>query len=768
MTQMLPLLIELGTEELPVKALPGLAQALFDGVVDGLAKRGVAFDREGAKPLYTPRRLAVLLPGVAVEQPEQHNEVLGPYLNIALDAEGKPTKALEGFAAKAGVDWTQLEKTRDQKGERFVLRSVKPGAKTAALLPDVLREAMAGMPIPKPMRWGERDVGFARPMHWLVLLLGDQVVDGEVFGLKADRMSRGHRFESPKPVWIAAPGDYVDALRAAKVLVDADERRARVVAEVNAAATKAGGTPRITDDNLEQVQCLVEWPKAVLCAFEREFLAVPQEALIATMEANQKFFPVLDGAGKLTEHFIGIANIESKDESEVRKGYERVIRPRFADAKFFFDEDLKQGLASMNEGLKTVTYQAKLGTVADKVARVAALAESIAAEVGVDPTLAKRAAELAKADLQSRMVNEFPELQGIAGRYYAMHDASLDDLSADARKQLADAIDEAYMPRFAGDAIAPSKLGQVLAIAERLDTLAGGFAAGLKPTGNKDPFSLRRNALGLARTVIEGGTDPRVRKLCVDAIDDAQKAIATTALLAQEKARESAEELGVQTKRSGVVVDMLHHAALLEEIYDFILDRLRAYYADQGVTPQQFEAVAALMRPVAPSGAPTNASADGAATTASTSPVGAPEGATAGTSGSLLDFDRRLRAIGEFVKLPEAEALAAANKRIRNILKKADIAIPASVDATKFQEDAERALHAVVEQAIADTDPLLANRDYVAVLGRLARLRPEVDTFFDKVMVNADDPAVRANRLALLQRLADRLGGVAAIEHLSV
>lgn len=768
MTQMLPLLIELGTEELPVKALPGLAQALFDGVVDGLAKRGVAFDREGAKPLYTPRRLAVLLPGVAVEQPEQHNEVLGPYLNIALDAEGKPTKALEGFAAKAGVDWTQLEKTRDQKGERFVLRSVKPGAKTAALLPDVLREAMAGMPIPKPMRWGERDVGFARPMHWLVLLLGDQVVDGEVFGLKADRMSRGHRFESPKPVWIAAPGDYVDALRAAKVLVDADERRARVVAEVNAAATKAGGTPRITDDNLEQVQCLVEWPKAVLCAFEREFLAVPQEALIATMEANQKFFPVLDGAGKLTEHFIGIANIESKDESEVRKGYERVIRPRFADAKFFFDEDLKQGLASMNEGLKTVTYQAKLGTVADKVARVAALAESIAAEVGVDPTLAKRAAELAKADLQSRMVNEFPELQGIAGRYYAMHDASLDDLSADARKQLADAIDEAYMPRFAGDAIAPSKLGQVLAIAERLDTLAGGFAAGLKPTGNKDPFSLRRNALGLARTVIEGGTDPRVRKLCVDAIDDAQKAIATTALLAQEKARESAEELGVQTKRSGVVVDMLHHAALLEEIYDFILDRLRAYYADQGVTPQQFEAVAALMRPVAPSGAPTNASADGAATTASTSPVGAPEGATAGTSGSLLDFDRRLRAIGEFVKLPEAEALAAANKRIRNILKKADIAIPASVDATKFQEDAERALHAVVEQAIADTDPLLANRDYVAVLGRLARLRPEVDTFFDKVMVNADDPAVRANRLALLQRLADRLGSVAAIEHLSV
>ncbi len=679
MTQMLPLLIELGTEELPVKALPGLAQALFDGVVDGLAKRGVAFDREGAKPLYTPRRLAVLLPGVAAEQPEQHNEVLGPYLNIALDAAGKPTKALEGFAAKAGVEWTQLEKTRDQKGERFVLRSVKPGAQTAALLPELLREALAGMPIPKPMRWGERDAGFARPVHWLVLLLGDRVVDGEVFGLKADRMSRGHRFEHPQPVWIATPGDYVDALRAAKVLVDADERRARVVAEVNAAATKAGGTPRITDDNLEQVQCLVEWPKAVLCAFEREFLAVPQEALIATMEANQKFFPVLDAAGKLTEHFIGIANIESKDESEVRKGYERVIRPRFADAKFFFDEDLKQGLASMNEGLKTVTYL-KISNDAsmswfEKVQQDADTAVIFAKEFGVDPEKARQAALLSKADLQSRMVNEFPDLQGIAGRYYAQAEG-IDP-------EIAVAIDEAYMPRFAGDAIPSSPLGKTLACAHRLHNLVVGFKVGLKPSGNKDAFGMRRNALGLARIIIEGGLE--------------------------------------DTNGAGG-----------GEVYDFVLERLRGYYAERGYAPQQFESVYVLK----------------------------PD--------SLNDFDRRLRAIGEFVKLPEAEALAAANKRIRNILKKADIAIPASVDAALFIEDAERALHAVVEQAIADTDPLLANRDYVAVLGRLARLRPEVDTFFDKVMVNADDPAVRANRLALLQRLADRLGSVAAIEHLSV
>ncbi|MEQ1511868.1 MAG: glycine--tRNA ligase subunit beta [Lysobacteraceae bacterium] len=756
MSDMKPLLIELGTEELPVKALPGLAQAFFDGVIDALHKRGIAFDRAGAKPLYTPRRLAVLLPGVAVEQPEQRSEVLGPYLNIALDAEGKPTRALEGFAAKAGIDWTTLQKTTDQKGERFVHRAVTPGARTAALLPEILKEALAAMPIPKPMRWGDHDYGFARPAHWLVLLLGDTVVDAEVFGIKADRMSRGHRFHHEKTVWIGTPNDYVDALRAAKVLADPEERRARVVAEVEGAALKVGGTPRITDDNLEQVQCLVEWPKAVLCAFEREFLAVPQEALIATMEANQKFFPVLDAEGKLTEHFIGIANIESKDESEVRKGYERVIRPRFADAKFFFDEDLKQGLASMNEGLKTVTYQAKLGSVWDKVQRVAALAESIAAEVGVDPQLARRAAELAKADLQSRMVNEFPELQGIAGRYYAA--------AAGESAEVAAAIDEAYMPRFAGDAIAPSKLGQVLAIAERLDTLTGGFAAGLKPTGNKDPFALRRNGLGLARTVTEAGIDIGMMDLFIKA---SLKTLFAVALLRTHKENAESRSMSrVMVIESRYLPEAQEKAV---ELYDFILDRLRSYYADQGVTPQQFEAVAALMRPVATSVAPTKSGVAGTATE-NGAVVGATEVATneAAMSGSLLDFDRRLKAIGEFAKLPEAEALAAANKRIRNILKKADIAIPTTVDTALFAEDAERDLHAAVEQAIADTDDALKTRDYVAVLGRLARLRPQVDTFFDKVMVNADDAAVRGNRLALLQRLADRLGSVAAIEHLSV
>lgn len=697
MSTMLPLLIELGTEELPVKALPGLAQAFFDGVVDGLAKRGVEVERGDAKPLSTPRRLAVLLPGVAVEQPEQRGEVLGPYLNIALDADGQPTKALQGFAAKAGIDWTELERTSDAKGERFVHRSVTPGARTAALLPEILAEAIAAMPIPKPMRWGSHAYGFARPVHWLVLLHGKDVIEAEVLGLKSDRMSRGHRFMHDKTVWLSSPDDYVSSLQAAYVLVDADARRSRIVEAVNAEATAAGGQARITDDNLEQVVNLVEWPAPVLCSFERDFLAVPQEALIETMEINQKFFPVLDNSGKLTEKFIGIANIESKNVAEVAKGYERVIRPRFADAKFFFDEDLKQGLESMGEGLKTVTYQAKLGSVADKVQRVVALAGLIAPQVGADPVLARRAAVLAKNDLQSRMVNEFPELQGIAGRHYAVTGGESPDVAL--------AIDEAYQPRFGGDDIALSDLGKVLAIAERADTLAGGFAAGLKPTGNKDPFALRRNALGLARTIIESGFELDLRALLETAFAGLPAAV-------QPSAERKTE-------------------AMPQELYDFIIDRLRGYYADKGVPATHFNAVAEL-KPA-----------------------------------SLYDFDRRIDAIGIFAALPEAEALAAANKRIRNILRKAEGAIPGMVDPALLAEPAESELAEAVEAAIDDSNASLHQKDYVSVLARLARLRPQVDAFFDAVMVNAEDPALRGNRLALLKRLGDRLGSVAAIEHLS-
>ncbi|TAA25638.1 glycine--tRNA ligase subunit beta [Pseudoxanthomonas winnipegensis] len=727
MSEQLPLLIELGTEELPVKALPGLADALFDGIKAGLEKRGVAVDAREARPLFTPRRLAVLLPGVAVEQPEQASEVFGPYVNIALDADGQPTKALSGFAAKAGVDWTQLERTTDAKGERFVLRATRAGARTADLLPEVIAEAVAAMPIPKPMRWGDHDYAFARPVQWLVALLGEQVIATTLMGVAAGRESRGHRFEHDAPVSIGAPGDYVAALEAARVLVDPQQRRARIIEQVQAAARSVAGDARVTDDNLEQVVCLTEWPNAVACSFEPAFLAVPQEALIETMEINQKFFPVLRD-GVLTEHFIGIANIASRDPAQVRAGYERVIRPRFADAKFFFDEDLKQGLVAMGEGLTTVTYQAKLGTVADKVARVAALAQAIAPQVGADPALARRAAELSKNDLQSRMVGEFPELQGIAGRHYA--------LAAGEPQEVALAIDEGYQPRFAGDDIALSPLGKVLAIAERLDTLAGGFAAGLKPTGNKDPFALRRNALGLARTIIESGFDLDLRNFISLARSYALTAAATSSEKAVSEAKSDKDRDAAQkqltefaAKRDGDPTEGI------EEIYDFILDRLKGYYADKGVPTTQFNAVAEL-KPA-----------------------------------SLYDFDRRIEAIGTFAALPEAAALAAANKRIGNILKKAQaegVQIPDHLDRGLIEHPAEAALAEAVQAAIGDTDTALHQHDYVAVLARLALLREQVDRFFDMVMVNAENPAVRGNRLALLHRLYARFGKVADIAQLSV
>jgi glycyl-tRNA synthetase beta chain len=733
MAEMKSLLLEIGTEELPPKALPELAQALFDGVCAGIDKRGLAFEREGARALYSPRRLAVFLPALAGEQPTQNNEALGPYLNIGLGPDGQPTPALRGFAAKNGVSVEQLEKITDNKGERFVARSERAGAHTASLLPEIVADAVKALPIAKPMRWGSREIAFVRPAHWFVLLFGGDVVDGEVLGLKADRMSRGHRFHHPKPVWIARPEDYIDALRQACVLVDPAERLARVRAEIEAAAAQADGVARVPQELLQEVACLVEWPRAVLCGFEPGFLRVPHEALISTMESNQKFFPVLNHEHRLSERFIGIANIESKDPAEVRKGYERVIRPRFADAQFFYDEDLKQGLESMRDGLGSVTYQLKLGSYADKSERVAVLAQAIAQQVGVDPEQARRAALLAKADLQSRMVGEFPELQGIMGRYYA---SAMGETGA-----VADAIDHAYMPRFAGDAIAPTALAQVLAAAERLDTLAGGFAAGLKPSGNKDPFALRRNALGLARTLIEGDIDVPIRTMLayasgLVAIDMADQPVdqllASAATLGGLGLPVSREQL--DQRIAGIYELANAEPGLLEELTGFIIDRLRSYYADQGFSPAQFEAVASL--------------------------------GGAGLS-SLRDFDRRLRAIAEFAQLPEAPALAAANKRIRNILRKFDGVIPAEVDPHLLAEPAEQALHAAVNSAIGDSDPLLAARDYVGVLRRLAGLRGSVDAFFDAVMVMADDPAVRGNRLALLKRLADRFATVAAVEQLS-
>jgi glycyl-tRNA synthetase beta chain len=689
------LLIEIGTEELPPKALDELARAFDSGIREGLKKRGIAFDDERARFFCSPRRLAVLVPGVAMEQPSQKSEVLGPYLNIGLDANGAPTPALKGFAAKNGVEVDQLQRISDAKGERFVARSEKPGQPTKALISEIVAEALKALPIPKPMRWGDHDYTFVRPAHWLVMLHGADVVDGEILGLKSGRHSRGHRFHHPQPVHIADADSWLEALRGAKVLADPVERRARVRSQVAAAEIADGaGVPRLSDALLDEIANLTEWPVAIACAFEAEFLDVPHEALVTTMETNQKFVSVFTADGRLSEHFVGVANIESKDPKEIRKGYERVIRPRFADAKFFFDEDRKQPLAAYQDALKTVTYQQSLGSVWDKCVRVAELSRVIANRVGVDAGLAARAAALSKCDLMTRMVGEFPELQGVMGRYYAT--------ASGENPEIANALDAFYAPRFAGDAIARGAVGRVLAVAERFDTLAGIFAAGLKPSGNKDPFALRRAALGLARTLIEG-------EMKIDVVAQLREAVDLVADMEPQAVSDP------KSKAKPIRVE--NREALVAELYDFILDRLRGYYADAGIGAEAFEAVRAL----------------------------APR--------DLTDFDRRLRAVVEFAKLPEAQALAAANKRIGNILRQAGVTTAGDVVANLVEPGAEAALADALAAAENDVAPLAHSRDYVGLLLRLATLRDPVDRFFDAVMVMVDDPARKANRLNLLGRL---------------
>ena len=709
------LLIELGTEELPPRALDELGASFLRGICEGLGKRGVAAQLEQAALYVTPRRLAVYVPEVAAAQPEQSIERRGPAANAAVDAQGQPSKALIGFAQSCGVSVEQLEKLETDKGAWFVYRSIKPGQPVAALLPGIVDEALKGLPIPKPMRWADHDYSFVRPVHWLVMLHGSQVVEGQVLGLRSGRQSRGHRFMHPQPVHLADADSYVDALRMAKVLVDPYERRQRIREQVARAAQQTAGTPRLDDALLDEIANLTEWPVAIACTFDREFLSVPPEALVTTMEANQKFVPVFDGQGKLTQHFIGVANVDSKQPGEIRKGYERVIRPRFADAKFFWDEDLKSPLASYQDALKNVTYQQALGSLWDKSVRVAEIARIVANRVGVDAGQATRAASLAKCDLLTRMVGEFPELQGVMGRYYAQHGREA--------SEVAEALDSVYQPRFAGDTIAAGKVGQVLAIAERVDTLAGIFAVGLKPSGNKDPFALRRAALGLARTLIEGGLEFDHKALFAEAL---------------ELLPEQALAAGLKPGKDGKppVLDAgQRRAALLYELNEFVLERLRGYYAEKGYTTEQYEAVLAV------------------------TPI------------SLVDFDRRLRAVVEFGRQPEASSLAGANKRVANILRKQQEehgahSVREQVDPAHFEEAAEHALAQALAAAQADTAAALGRRDYTAVLVRLAQLQAPVDAFFDHVLVNADNPVVRANRLALLGQLKAQFTAIADIARL--
>ena len=693
MSETRPLLIEIGCEELPPKSLDDLTDAFANGICAGLSKRGIAADVANAKKYNSPRRLAVIVPDVATAQPDQNVERRGPAVNAALDASGQPTKALLGFASSCGVPVDQLEKLQTDKGAWFVHRAQQTGKPIAALMQEIIAEALASLPIPKPMRWGDHDFAFVRPMHWLVVLHGGEVIDAEIFGIKSGRASRGHRFLSPNAFDVAS-ADLYETLLSEKHFVIADpvSRRNKVSAVVEQAASRLQRSAVPRAELVAEISNLVEWPVAIACEFESEFLGIPQEALIQTMETNQKFVPVFDSAGKLTDHFIGIANITSKEPAEIRKGYERVIRPRFADAKFFYDEDLKTPLSSHQESLKTVTYQQQLGSVWDKCVRVAELSRVIANRLGVDAAGATRAAALSKCDLMTRMVGEFPELQGVMGRYYAAANGE----SAD----IANALDEFYRPRFAGDEIACGNISRVLAVAERLDTLAGIFAVGMKPSGNKDPFALRRAALGLGRTLIEGNLDLDLEALLREAIE-------LLPPIAPPKKKDGAPEKSpAEAKR-----------ILTQELLDFVFERLRGYYTEKNIGSDQFDAVRAVE----------------------------PE--------TLTDFDARIRAVADFASLPDAAALAAANKRIGNILRQAGDSAGIKIDAALLDAGAERALYERVEHVRGAIAPLIQKRRYVETLRALAALRAPVDAFFDDVMVMADDEAKRRNRIALLNGL---------------
>ena len=669
------LLIEIGAEELPPKALTTLANALADGVVRRLHDAGL--EPQGHTVYAAPRRLAVLVQGVREHQPEREVERRGPAVNAAFDGEGKPSKALEGFARSCGVSVNDLEELTTDKGTWMVYRATQPGQSAQALIPEMLAQALDELPIPKRMRWGAGEVAFVRPVHWIVLLFGDAVIDANIYGIQTGRSTRGHRFHHPELLIVPAPHEYAVLLESVgHVVADFATRRAMIRAQVEAAASELGGYAVLDDELLDEVAALTEWPRVVTGNFEPRFLAVPKEALISTMQGNQRYFPLLDAAGNLLPHFITVANIDSRDPAAVQQGNERVIRPRFSDAEFFWKEDLKQPLSAHIESLKTVVFQQKLGTQFDKTERVVRLARHIAGLTSSDMERAARAALLAKCDLMSGMVGEFPELQGIMGRYLARHDGE--------HAEVAQALDEVYMPRRAGDELPATPTGQALALAERLDTLVGIFAIGQGPTGAKDPFALRRAALGVLRILIECKLDLDLHALLVFAADGLK--------------------------------DKVDAAKTVDSVFEFMLDRMRAYALDRGIRHDVFDAVLAT-RPLRP-----------------------------------LDFERRAQAVNDFLALPQAEALAAANKRIGNILKKVEGDLPTTISEALLTEPAERELAERVQQLETELAPLFAAGDYTAALGKLAHLRDAVDGFFDGVMVMAEDAALRDNRLALRNR----------------
>jgi len=684
------LLVELGCEELPPKALDTIREAFFAGVKSGLEKQNLPFDPDRSRSFSAPRRLSVLFKDVASSQPDHDQERRGPALGAAYDGEGKPTAAAMGFARSVGKEVSELETVKTEKGEWLYAQLHVPGKTLTELIYPILEQAIKMLPVPKPMRWANHDFSFVRPVHWLIVLHGKEILQGALLGQAAGNTTRGHRVHSPGPHPIPVAADYGGVLEAACVIADHDRRRDLIRKKL----LEADENVHIEPDLLDEVNNLVEWPVAVGCTFDAEFLAVPHAALIASMQDHQKFFPVMESGGseKISNRFIAVSNLESEHLPSVRAGYERVIRPRLADARFFLQQDMKQTLETFSDRLDQVVFQQKIGTIGDKSTRISELSKKIAEIISISSIHAERAAALSKCDLISQMVGEFPELQGVIGRHYAL--ASGEDPA------VAAAIEEHYLPRFAGDIIPPSDIGQVVSIADRLDTLTGIFAAGMRPSGNKDPFGLRRAALGLVRILLEAGLDLSLNRLLALA------------------ANELSPQLTVEP-------------ALVVEIRDFIVERARNHYREQGFAAELINAV------------------------------------IASDWDTLPDLDSRLRALDDFMGQEAAASLAAANKRIGNILRKAEEDISTSIDTNRLILDEERNLFKEITRLEVQLEPLLETAEYAASLELLAGLRKPVDDFFDSVMVMDEDSALRANRLALLFRLKALFDRIADLSVLS-
>ncbi|MCL7931392.1 glycine--tRNA ligase subunit beta [Halomonas llamarensis] len=681
------LLLELGAEELPPTALDALSDAFASGIQRGLQDAEIPF--KSVEAFATPRRLAVRVADLADKQPDRDVEKRGPALAAAFK-DGQPTKAAEGFARSCGVNVDELIHLETDKGTWLGYREQQTGETVQALLPEILRKAIAALPVPKNMRWGTSRVEFSRPVHWLVALYGSDVIAAEALGLEASHTTYGHRFHAPGAIQLAHADDYLSALDNAYVLAERAQRRERIREQVLAEAEVQDATAVIDEDLLVEVSGLVEWPVALTGSFDERFLEVPAECLISSMKANQKYFHLLDENGNLMPLFITIANIESLDPDQVIQGNEKVIRPRLADAAFFYDTDRKQTLASRLPALEGVVFQQKLGTLADKARRSETVAGYIAEHIGGDVASAKRATQLAKCDLVTEMVLEFPELQGVMGRYYAEQDGE--------PAEVAKAIEEQYLPRFATDAIPFTVTGKALALADRLDTLVGIFGIGQRPTGAKDPFALRRASIGVLNILIKGELNLDLRELLTCAAEQHQNL----------------------PKAEGLVDDVL----------TYMLNRFRAWGQEEGITAEMYLAVRA--RPV-------------------TKP---------------LDFARRLRAVKAFAQREEATALAAANKRVSNILAKQAHDGSTQVNGELLSEKAEKALFHALSTSRDSVAPLFAEGHYMEALDALATLREPVDNFFDQVMVMADDEAVRQNRLALLANLQALFLDVADISEL--